>query len=102
MKKINRTKKPKSALTGIILSIFAENPFKKYNYKQIGHLIGVKDQAGRDLLLNILDDLIFTEDLNEVRKGKYMLNPKKLQELANKKKYITGTVDMKKTGKAYR
>ncbi len=101
MKKINRTKKPKSALTGIILSIFAENPFKKYNYKQIGHLIGVKDQAGRDLLLNILDDLIFTEDLNEVRKGKYMLNPKKLQELANKKKYITGTVDMKKTGKAY-
>lgn len=101
MKKINRTKKPKSALTGIILSIFAENPFKKYNYKQIGHLIGVKDKAGRDLLLTILDELIFAEDLNEVRKGKYMLNPKKLQELANKKQYITGTVDMKKTGKAY-
>ena len=101
MKKKNRTKKPKSALIGIILSIFAENPFKAYNYKQIGHLIGVKDKAGRDLLLNILDELTEAEDLNEVRKGKYLLNPKKLKELANKKKYITGTVDMKKTGKAY-
>lgn len=101
MKKKKRKKKPLSALTGIIISIFAENPFRAYNYKQIGHLIGVKDKAGRDLLLNILDELTASEDLNEVRKGKYMLNPKKLQELANKKKYITGTVDMKKTGKAY-
>ena len=101
MKKKNRTKRPKSALTGIIVSIFAENPFKAYNYKQIGHLIGIKDKAGRDLLLNILDELIASEDINETRRGKYMLNPEKLQELANKKKYITGTVDMKKTGKAY-
>ena len=101
MKKKNRTKRPKSALTGIILSIFAENPFKAYNYKQIGQLIGVKDKAGRDMLLNILDELASAEDLNEIRKGKYMLNPKKLQDLANKKKYIIGTVDMKKTGKAY-
>lgn len=101
MRKKNRTKKPISALAGIIISIFAENPFKAYNYKQIGHLIGLKDKAGRDLLLNILNELTAAEDLNEIRKGKYMLNPKKLQELANKKKYITGTVDMKKTGKAY-
>ena len=101
MKKKKRTKRPLNALTGIILSIFAENPFKAYNYKQIGQLIGVKDKAGRDLLMKILDELTTAEDLNEIRKGKYMLNPKKLQELANKKKYITGNVDMKKTGKAY-
>ena len=101
MKKKNRTRRPKSALMGIIISIFAENPFKAYNYKQIGHLIGIKDKAGRDFLLNILDELVAAEDINEIRKGKYMLNPKKLQELANKQKYITGTVDMKKTGKAY-
>lgn len=101
MKKKNRIKRPKSALTGIIISIFAENPFKAYNYKQIGHLLGVKDKAGRDLLLNILGELTAADDLNVVRKGKYMLNPEKLQELANIKKYITGIVDMKKTGKAY-
>jgi len=101
MKKKNRTKRPISALTGIILSIFTENPFKAYNYKQVGHLIGVKDKAGRDLLLNVLEELTTAEDLNEIKKGKYILNPKKIQELTNIKKYITGTVDMKKTGKAY-
>lgn len=101
MKKKNRTKRPISALTGIILSIFTENPFKAYNYKQVGHLIGVKDKAGRDMLLNILQELTIAEDLNEIKKGKYILNPKKIQQLTNIKKYITGTVDMKKTGKAY-
>ena len=101
MKKKNRTKRPKSALVGIIISIFAENPFKAYNHKQIGHKIGIRDKAGRDFLLKILDELVLAEDINEIRRGKYMLNPKRLGELANKKKYITGIVDMKKTGKAY-
>ncbi|MFK5855260.1 MAG: ribonuclease R [Bacteroidota bacterium] len=101
MKKKNRTKRPKSALIGIVISIFAENPFRAFNYKQIGHLIGIKDKAGRDFLLNILSELVDNEELDEIRKGKYRLNPDKLKELANKKKYITGTVDMKKTGKAY-
>jgi ribonuclease R len=94
-------KRPLNALTGIILSIFTENPFKSYNYKQVGHLIGVKDKAGRDLLQKIFNELVSNESLNEIRKGKYMLNPAKLQELTNIKKYIIGTVDMKKTGKAY-
>lgn len=101
MKKKNRTKRPKSALIGIVISIFAENPFRAFNYKQIGHLIGIKDKAGRDLLLNILSELVDNEELDEMKRGKYRLNPEKLNELANKKKYITGTVDMKKTGKAY-
>ncbi|MBC8320960.1 MAG: ribonuclease R [Bacteroidetes bacterium] len=101
MKKKNRAKRPVSALTGIILSIFTENPFKAYNYKQVGHLIGVKDNAGRDLLLKIINELIADGNLNEIRRGKYMLNPEKLQELTKIKKFITGTVDMKQTGKAY-
>ncbi len=100
MKK-KRTKRPLNALTGIILSIFTENPFKAYNYKQVGHLLGVKDKAGRDLVLKIIDELIEKGNLNEIRRGKYMLNPEKLEELTNIKKYITGTVDMKNTGKAY-
>ena len=101
MKKNEKMKKQKSALVGVIISIFAENPFKAYNYKQIGHKIGIKDKASRDLLLNILNELIANDDINEIKRGKYMLNPNKIQEFANKKKYITGTVDMKKTGKAY-
>lgn len=100
MKK-KRSKRPLNALTGIILSIFTENPFKAYNYKQVGHLIGVKDKAGRDMVMKIIDKLVEEESLNEIRRGKYMLNPEKLQELTNIKKYITGKVDMLKTKKAY-
>ncbi len=83
------------------MSVFAENPFRTYNYKQIGSLLGLKDKASRDLLLKILDELTLAGELNEVRKGKYVLNAERLNELANKKKTITGRVDMKSTGKAY-
>ena len=100
MKK-KRTKRPVSALTGIILSIFTENPFKSYNYKQVGHLLGVKDRAGRDMVMKIIDDMVEEESLKEIRRGKYMLNPEKLQELTSIKKHIIGTVDMMKTKKAY-
>ncbi len=100
-KKKKRTRRPKSALAGIIMSVFAENPFRTYNYKQIGSLLGLKDKASRDLLLKILDELTLAGELNEVRKGKYVLNAERLNELANKKKTITGRVDMKSTGKAY-
>ncbi len=100
MSKKNKTY-PKNALAGVILSIFAENPFKAYNYKQIGHLIGIKDKAGRDLLHQMLTSLLESNDLQEVKKGKYTLNPERLQALANKKQFVTGKVDLKKTGKAY-
>lgn len=101
MRKKKKTRKSMNALTGVIVSIFIKNPFKTYNYKQIGHLIGVSDKAGRDHLHNILEELKLTETLNEVRPGKYILNPEKLHELTNIEKNITGTVDMLNTGKAY-
>ena len=100
MKK-KRTKRPLNALTGIILSIFTENPFKSYNYKQVGHLLGVNDRAGRDMVMKIIDGLVEEESLNEIKRGRYLLNPEKLQELSNIKKYIVGKVDMMKTKKAY-
>lgn len=99
MKK-KKNRRPLSALNGIILSIFTENPFKAYNYKQVGHLIGAKDKAGRDMIHNILSELIDDESLIEVKRGKYQLNPLKIKELT-KQKYIIGKVDMLKTGKAY-
>ena len=99
MKK-KKTKRPRSALTGIILSIFTETPFRAYNHKQIGHMLGAKDKAGRDMVIKILGELIGDKSINEVKRGKYQLNPEKIQELT-KQKYITGSVDMLRTGKAY-
>jgi ribonuclease R len=96
-----KRKYPKSQLHGIIVSIFAGNPFKAYNNKQIAGKLGIKDKAGKNLVYTILNELMEQRVLREVKKGKFILHADKLETLANKKKYITGTVELKKTGKAY-
>ncbi len=99
--KRKKQRKSRGALAGIIMSIYADNPFRAYNYKQISNLLGIKDKASRDLLMTILGELTLAGELNEIKPGKYMLNAERLQDLANKKKYVSGRVDMKSTGKAY-
>ena len=96
-----KKKYPKSHLHGIIVSIFADNPFRAYNNKQIASMLGIKDKAGKNLIYTILTELQADGYLQEVKRGKFILHADKLATLANKKKYITGTVEMKKTGKAY-
>ncbi len=100
-KKHKKTRRPKSALAGIILSIFSENPFRAYNYKQLSKQLGIRDQASKDLVFNILEELKLAGELIEEKPGKYKLNAASQTEIANIKKYVTGTVDLKKTGKAY-
>lgn len=100
-KKNKRVRRPKSALAGIVMSVFSQNPFRAYNYKQIANMLGIRDKAGRDLLMTMLNELTLAGELNEIKKGKYMLHAERVKELANKKKYFTGRVDMKSTGKAY-
>ncbi|HFB61547.1 MAG TPA: VacB/RNase II family 3'-5' exoribonuclease, partial [Bacteroidetes bacterium] len=97
----HKKKYPKSQLHGIIVSIFADNPFRAYNNKQIASMLGIKDKAGKNLIYTILTELQADGYLQEVKRGKFVLHADKLATLANKKKYITGTVEMKKTGKAY-
>jgi len=100
-KKHKKNRRQKGALAGIILSIFSENPFRAFNYRQVTRQLGLKDQASKDLVFNILEELKLAGELNEAKPGKYMLNAESLTEIANTKKYVTGIVDMKKTGKAY-
>lgn len=83
------------------MSVFSENPFRAYNYKQIANMLGIRDKASKDVLMTMLDELTFAGELDEVKKGKFMMNAERLKELANKKKFVTGRVDMKNTGKAY-
>ena len=100
-KKGKKSRKPKGALAGVIISTFAENPFRAYNYKQIARQLGLRDQASKDLVFNILEELHLAGELTEVKHGKYMLNPESVQKAGLARKYVTGYVDMKKTGKAY-
>ncbi len=100
-KNTGKTSGRRNTLLLNILAVFGKNPFRAFNYKQIGHLMGIKDQAGKDIIRKLLKDLVKNRDIVEIKPGKYKLNPDKIQEFANKRGHITGTVDMKQTGKAY-
>lgn len=83
-----------------ILSLIGANPFKSFNHKQIAKALSIRDAAGKDLIIQILDDLVRDGKLQEQNRYKYILSQTALRE-HGKKQYITGRVDMKSTGKAY-
>ncbi|MCF8227606.1 MAG: ribonuclease R [Bacteroidales bacterium] len=99
-KKRKKKSGKKNTLAYNILGIFGKNPYKTFNYKQVAAALGVKDKTSKDLVDKIMIDLAGAGEILETRKGKYKLNPEKLDDFAGKR-YITGIVDMMQTGKAY-
>jgi ribonuclease R len=90
-----------STFTSVILGIFADQPFRPKNYKQVCKLMGIKDQAGKDVVYNLLIDLNNQGLLQETRPYSYVMSPAGMAQFGPKTKYVEGTVEMKSTGKAY-
>ena len=90
-----------STFTSVILGIFADQPFRPKNYKQVCKLMGIKDQAGKDVVYNLLIDLNKQGLLQETRPYSYVMSPAGMAQFGPKTKYVEGTVEMKSTGKAY-
>ncbi len=101
MAKKKKIKNTLSVFTNTILSIYGANPFKPMNYKQICKAMGIKDQAGKDVVYNLLMDLKDQGKLVEERPFRYVLSPETRTEYSPKPQFIEGIVDMKSTGKAY-
>jgi ribonuclease R len=101
MKKNNTKRSGKGSFAQNVLAVFAHDPFKSYNYKQVAAAMGIKDKASREMVNAIMKDFVREGILREVKPGKFVPNPQKLSHLAPASRYITGTVDMKQTGKAY-
>jgi ribonuclease R len=96
-KKASQSKNP---FRKAVLAIFVNNPFKGYNFRQVAGQMGIQDKASRELVRTILDDLLNSEEIIVVKRGKYQLNPNYAGP-ALTTTLITGIVDMKHTGKAY-
>ena len=101
MAKKKRIENKLSTFTSAILGIFVEEPFRPKNYKQVCKIMGIKDQAGKDVVYNILIDLNEKGLLEEARPYSYILSVAGLAQFGPKTQYVEGTVDMKSTGKAY-
>jgi ribonuclease R len=97
----SRKLRGKNAFIDSVLRIFTNDPFRVFNYKQVSAKLGIKDRASKDLVNTILVELLEEGTIVEVRPGKYKLNEEYADESPYQKKYVTGTVDMKGTGKAY-
>lgn len=101
MAKKKRIENKLSTFTSVILGIFADDPFRPKNYKQVCKVMGIKDQAGKDVVYNLLIDLKDKGLLSEERPYSYVMSAAGLAQFGPKKQYVEGTVEMKSTGKAY-
>ncbi|MFH0865382.1 MAG: ribonuclease R [Bacteroidota bacterium] len=96
-----KAKNSQNPMVNDILGIFANNPGKAFNYKQIAKQISVNDKSNKQLLSVLLEDLMRRGAITQEDRGKYMINPDMVKFYGNPKNTITGIVDMKPTGKAY-
>ena len=84
-----------------VMEIFLGNPLGTFNYKQIADRLGVSDNASKELVKSIIEQLTETGKLEEIKQGKYQINKKSKKFPSKGSAYVTGTIDMKQTGKAY-
>ena len=73
----HKRKKPagynKKSLANSILGIFSNNPRKTFNYKQIAKYLLIKSSAEKRLITEVLQELVRSNDLDEVFPGKFKL-----------------------------
>lgn len=78
----------------LILRFMNEKSNKIYNYKQIADGIDYKNPRQRELVIQSLHKLLASEKIQEVEKGKYIVNLKIAGQL-------TGIIDFNQSGNAY-
>ena len=83
----------KDAFVNLLLGIFSKSPKQIFNYKQLSKIAGIKDERQKQLILQVLNDLVSSEQLEEVEKGRYRLK--------SRAGYVTGKIDMTQHGYAY-
>lgn len=75
-KKSARISFDKRSMHAVLTDIFHSNPTQTFNYKQLSSRLGIKDQGGRELIVQVLREMAIREDLHEPSTGKYKLNAK--------------------------
>lgn len=73
-----------------IMSVFQNNSGASFNYRQVCRQLLIEDQSTRHLVSEILQELVAKGELDEVRRGKYLL--------AAKTASVTGVIDLTQSG----
>jgi ribonuclease R len=76
----------KKRLISESLEVFSNFPRKSFNYKQLSKLLGIRDEAMRQNVITILEELKEADHLEETSRGKYRLK--------SRAGHAIGTIDM--------
>ena len=91
---MSKKKKKDRNIKGKVLSVFKENPNKRFNYKQIASKLNIRDTQKRNSIIKVLGQLSAKKIINHSETGKYTL-------LADKKNYLEGNIEMTSSGNGY-
>jgi ribonuclease R len=83
----------KEKMAGSMMAIFSNSPKKLYNYKQISKYLGIKDELQKQQVLQTLEWLTSSGQLEEPEVGKFRLK--------SRAGYLIGKVDMTQYGYAF-
>ena len=84
-----------------ILDALASGKNEKLNYKQIAAKVGIYDKKGREQVKEQIDRLVEAKLLLHAGRGKYRVNFKQLKGKDTNRNYITGRIEMKRSGMAF-
>ena len=80
-------------LTRKLLKILNNSPSNSFNYKQISSKLEITDAAGRNQIIQKLEELRGQKKIEETERGKFKIAPTS--------KYYTGILDATTNGNAY-
>jgi ribonuclease R len=92
-KKKNKSATPeidRKSLIRNIVGVFQNNSGQSFNYRQVCRQLLIEDQSTRHIISEILLELVAKGELDEVRRGKYLL--------AAKTASVTGVIDLTQSG----
>ncbi|MBO7647991.1 MAG: RNB domain-containing ribonuclease, partial [Bacteroidales bacterium] len=84
-----------------ILEALASGKNEKLNYKQIAAKVNIYDKKGREQVKLQIDRLVEAKLLLKAGRGKYRVNFKQLKDKDTNRNYITGRIEMKRSGMAF-
>ena len=80
-------------MSGSIMAIFSNSPRKIYNYKQISKYLGIKDEFQKQMVLQTLEQLTASNQLEIPETGKFRFK--------TRAGYVVGKIDMTQHGYAF-
>jgi ribonuclease R len=92
--------KPINSFVKQVIEVFSSNPHSAFNYKQVSKRLGIGDKASRELVHQIMYQLEEDGVIAQHHRGKYKITEEHAKAFMPAH-VVTGTVDMKATGKAY-